>query len=186
MQHRPARPVSACRFPRLPFVASMKPLFFRFTLARKRAARGEVDMPHPIPYLSFNGNCAQAMRFYERALGGKIEMLMRGADSPMAAQTPPQFAERIVHARLALPGGGMLYAGDCPPQMPYSGIHGIGITLNYETVDEATKTFGALADGGKVTMALAPSFWAKMFGMVTDQFGTSWVINAGLHEYFSR
>lgn len=45
-------------------------------------------MPHPIPYLSFNGDCAQAVRFYERALGGKIEMLMRTADSPMAAQTP--------------------------------------------------------------------------------------------------
>lgn len=68
--------------------------------------------------------------------------------------------------------------------MPYSGLHGIGIALNYDTVDEVTKVFGALAEGGKVTMALAPSFWAKLFGMVTDQFGVSWILNAGLQENY--
>jgi PhnB protein len=137
-------------------------------------------MPHPIPYLAFNGNCAEAMKFYERALGGKLELLMRNADSPFAAQTPKEHADRIMHARLALPGGGSLYAGDCPPQMPYGGIQGLSLTLNFDTVEEATRAFNALGDGGKIVMELQPMFWAKIWGMLTDRFGTPWIINGEL------
>jgi PhnB protein len=136
-------------------------------------------MPDVVPYLAFNGTCAEAMRFYERALDGKLELMMSGADSPMAAQIPKEVAHRIVHARLALPGGGTLYAGDAVGQT-YQGIHGVSITLNYGSVAEATKIFERLADGGKVTMAMAPTFWAKRFGMVTDRFGTHWIVNGEL------
>ncbi len=137
-------------------------------------------MPHPIAYLAFNGNCAEAMRFYESALGGKLEILMNGADSPMAAQIPKEFAQRILHARLALGGGGYLYAGDAPANMPYQGIHGVSLTLNYDSVAEAQRIFDKLAAGGKVTMAMAPSFWAKTFGMLIDKFGTPWIVNGEL------
>jgi PhnB protein len=137
-------------------------------------------MSHPIPYLSFNGNCAEAMRFYERALGGTLEVLQRGADSPMAAQVPPEHADRIIHARLALPGGGVLYAGDCPPQMKHTGIHGVALTLNYDTVAQATSVFNALAEGGAVSMGLQPMYWAKIWGMLTDKFGTPWIVNGEL------
>jgi PhnB protein len=136
-------------------------------------------MPDVVPYLAFNGNCAEAVRFYERALDGKLELMMSGADSPMAAQIPKEFAHRIMHARLALPGGGTLYAGDAMGQT-YQGIHGVSITLNYSSVAEAKKIFERLADGGKVTMAMAPTFWAKIFGMVTDRFGVHWVVNGEL------
>jgi PhnB protein len=136
-------------------------------------------MPDVVPYLGFNGNCAEAMSFYERALDGKIELMMSGADSPMAAQMPKEFAHRIMHARLALPGGATLYAGDAPAQM-YQGIHGVSITLNYGSVAEAKKYFERLADGGKVTMAMAPTFWAKSFGMLTDKFGAHWIVNGEL------
>jgi uncharacterized glyoxalase superfamily protein PhnB len=61
-------------------------------------------MTQAIAYLSFDGKCAEAMRFYEQALHGKLEVLMSGADSPIAAQIPKEFADRILHARLALPG----------------------------------------------------------------------------------
>ena len=137
-------------------------------------------MPQPIPYLGFNGNCAEAMRFYEAVLEGKLEILMSGADSPMAAQIPKEFADRIVHARLALKGGAYLYGGDAPTQMPYQGIHGVSITLNYDSVAEAQKIFDQLAAGGKVTMAMQPSFWAKSFGMLVDKFGTPWIVNGEL------
>ena len=143
-------------------------------------------MPHPIPYFSFDGNCAEAMRFYERALGGTLEVLMRNADSPMAAQTPPEHADRIMHARLALPGGGMIYAGDCPPQMKHTGIHGVGFALNYDTVAQATAAFNALAEGGTVSMALQPMFWAKIWGMLTDKFGTPWIVNGELQAHFAK
>ena len=137
-------------------------------------------MPQPIPYLGFNGNCAEAMRFYEDVLEGKLEILMSGADSPMAAQIPKEFAHRILHARLALKGGGYLYGGDAPTQMPFQGIHGVSITLNYDSVAEAQKIFDKLAAGGKVTMAMQPTFWAKSFGMLVDKFGTPWMVNGEL------
>jgi PhnB protein len=143
-------------------------------------------MQHPIPYLSFNGTCAEAMRCYERALGGRLELLLKNADTPMAAQLPKEYADRIVHARLALPGGGVLFAGDCPPQMPHNGIHGVGLTLNFDTVAQATTAFHALADGGTVSMAPQAMFWAKICGMLTDRFGTPWIVNGQLQAIYAN
>jgi len=134
-------------------------------------------MTQAIAYLAFDGNCADAMRFYEQALGGKLEMLMSGADSPMAGQMPKEFLHRIMHARLALPGGGLLYAGDAPANVPYEGIKGVSITLDYPTVDEAQRVFDALGAGGQVTMAMQETFWARRFGMLVDRFGTPWIVN---------
>lgn len=135
-------------------------------------------MTQAIAYLAFNGNCAEAMRFYERALGGKLEILMSGADSPMAAQIPKASAHRILHARLALPGGGTLFAGDAPEQVPYDGIKGVSITVDYPSIAEGEKIFAALAEGGQVTMPMQPAFWAKRWGMLVDRFGTPWIVNA--------
>ncbi len=133
-------------------------------------------MPQLIPYLAFDGNCAEAMRFYAKVLDGKLDMLTFG-QSPMADQTPKDAMNRIMHAHLTLSGNGSLYAGDCPPQMPYQGIHGVSITLIYDTVPQAEQAFKALADGGKITMPFAATFWAKGFGMLTDKFGCAWIVN---------
>ena len=134
-------------------------------------------MTQAIAYLAFNGNCADAMRFYEKALGGKLEVLMSGAESPMADQMPKEFAHRILHARLALPGGGLLYAGDAPANVPYEGIKGVSIAVDYASVAEAEKVFNALAGGGQVTMPMQPAFWAKRWGMLVDKFGAAWIVN---------
>ena len=138
-------------------------------------------MPQPIPYLAFDGNCAEAMRFYAKVLDGQLSMMSFG-QSPMAHQTPKEALNRIMHARLALGGNGSLFAGDCPPGMPYQGIHGVSITLNYDAVPQAERVFKALADGGKVTMPFGPTFWAKGFGMVTDRFACPWIINGEMIE----
>jgi PhnB protein len=141
-----------------------------------------MTMPQPIPYLAFDGNCADAMRFYAQVLGGKLDLLTFG-ESPMSEGTPKDALNRIMHARLALEGNGSLYAGDCPPGMAYQGIHGVSITLNYGAVALAERVFHAMAaDGGKVTMAFGPTFWAKGFGMVTDKFGCPWIINGEMIE----
>jgi PhnB protein len=131
-------------------------------------------MPQPIPYLSFNGNC---MRFYEKTFKGKLEALMTYGDSPMAAETSKEAHALIMHAYLVLPDNGILMAGDCPPSMPYEPMKGIMLTMSYKTQAEATEMFNKLADGGQITMPLAPTFWAKTFGMVVDCFGLSWGIN---------
>ncbi|MFT3857586.1 MAG: VOC family protein [Aquabacterium sp.] len=137
-------------------------------------------MNQAIPYLGFDGTCAEAMRFYEKALQGKLEVLLSGADSPMADQIPKEFAHRIIHARLVLPGGASIYGGDAPAHLPYEGIKGVSITLNYDTVEEAQAKFKALAEGGQVTMPMGPTFWAQCFGMLTDRFGVPWIINGAM------
>ena len=82
-----------------------------------------------------------------------------------------------MHARLALPGGGLLYAGDTPANMPYEGIKGVSIAVDYASVAEAEKVFAALAAGGQTSMPMQPTFWAKRFGMCVDKFGTPWIVN---------
>jgi len=147
------------------------------------------------PYLSFAGNTRDAFAFYEKAIGGHIEAMLSYADVPRLA--PPVTAtaststtadagcgeggmptgDGIMHACLKLPGGAMLFAGDTPPGMPYEGVKGVMLAVQYDTVDQAHTAFHALSQGGKVTMPMAPSFWSKTFGMVTDRFGVSWAVN---------
>ena len=85
-----------------------------------------------------------------------------------------------MNAQLELPGGAFLYAGDAPGHIPYEGIKGVSIALNYDSVEEAESIFNALAQGGTVTMPFSPTFWAKKFGMLIDQFGVAWIINGEL------
>ena len=103
--------------------------------------------------------------------------MLSGADTPMAAQIPKEQAHRIVHARLRFDDGSCIYAGDAPGHMPYDGMKGVTITMSYKSTAEAERVFKALSEGGKITMPLAPMFWAKSAGMLTDRFGTPWAIN---------
>jgi PhnB protein len=143
----------------------------------------EQTMPQPIPYLSFNGNCIEAVRVYERVLECDLKALMTYGDLPASDASAcggPPLPERakhlIMHAYLVMKDGALM-AGDCPPGMPYDGMKGVMLAMTYPSIGEATCVFNALAEGGNITMPLAPTFWAKTFGMVTDRFGVSWGIN---------
>ena len=132
-------------------------------------------MPQVNAYLNFDGNTAEAMRFYERVLGGTLSLMTNG-QSPIADQIPAEHADRVLHAHLEFDGG-VLMASDSMAGHTYQGMHGFGLALTYETVDRAKKVFDALAEGGKVSMPMTESFWAKAFGMLVDRYGTPWLIN---------
>lgn len=134
------------------------------------------------PYLSFDGNTREAFGFYEQALGGRIRAMLRYADMPSpaggeAAGGATPAGDGIMHACLDLPGGAMLFAGDPPPGIPWQPMRGTMLALQFDTVDEASRAFEALSQGGRVTMPLAPVFWARSFGMLEDRFGVSWAVN---------
>lgn len=129
-------------------------------------------------YLSYNGNCAEAMAFYARVLDAKVEALITYAQMPDGDPVPPEHADRIMHAHLVHPDFALM-AGDTPPGVPFEGIKGAMLALTYPGADEARRIFGALAEGGSVQMPLGETFWAEAFGMVTDRFGTPWGINGG-------
>ena len=132
------------------------------------------------PYLMFDGNCAQAMRFYERVIGGKLEPLLQFSEMPEpCADLPAGGGDRIAHACLALDGA-LLMASDTMPGQPYEGMKNFSVALTFPTPDAARVVFDALAEGGQVTMPLGKTFWAEAFGMVTDRFGTPWMVNGGM------
>jgi PhnB protein len=127
------------------------------------------------PYLTFNGRCEAAFKFYEQALGGKIVAMMTHGDSPMADKVPPEWRNRIIHARLIV-GDKVLMGSDAPPEH-YEEMKGFSVTLGIDKPADAERIFHALAENGTVRMPIQETFWAVRFGMLVDQFGTPWMIN---------
>ena len=126
-------------------------------------------------YLTFNGNCASALKFYEQNLGAKIEMMMTFGQSPAADQAPAGWRDKVMHARLKL-GDSILMGSDAPPDR-YNEPRGFSVSLSINSPGDAERIFAALAEGGTVQMPLQQTFWAARFGTLTDKFGIPWMVN---------
>ncbi|HMV46672.1 MAG TPA: VOC family protein [Blastocatellia bacterium] len=126
-------------------------------------------------HLNFNGNCAEALKFYERHLGAKTTFTITYAASPMAGQFPAEFGDKIMHATIDL-GETSVLVSDSPPGF-YQQPNGFCVSLSMEDPAEADRVFNALAENGKVNMPLQQTFWAEKFGMLIDQFGIPWMVN---------
>lgn len=137
-------------------------------------------MPTLTPYLSFDGNCAEAMKYYERVIGGELKSLLKNSQIPGACEhLPPGNEDRIMHAYLG--GNGFeLMAGDAVVGWPIEPMKGFHLTVTYTDVDDARRVFDALADGGKVTMPFEKTFYAEASGMLVDRYGTPWIVNGPL------
>ena len=127
------------------------------------------------PYLSFDGQCEAAFKFYAEALGGQVLMTLTYGETPMSDQTPADWRGKIAHTRMSV-GGTMLMGSDSPPDR-FEPMKGVTIALGVDEPAEAERVFDALAAGGTVTMPIQETFWAHRFGMLTDRFGTPWMIN---------
>lgn len=127
------------------------------------------------PYLNFGGNCREAFARYQEIFGGELALLPF-SEMPSEEAVPAEHADLIMHAALKF-GEHLLMASDDP-----SGNSGPmqGMYANYTVADvaEAERVFEALAEGGKVEMPLAETFFAPRFGLCTDRFGTPWMIMA--------
>jgi PhnB protein len=128
-------------------------------------------------HLSFKGQCEEAFRFYEKCLGGKIAVMMTWGESPMAKDVPPDWAKKITHASMTM-GDQELTGGDSLGKH-YEKPQGFSVAIHLRDSEEADRIFKDLSDRGKVTIPLHETFWATRFGMVTDRFGTPWMINCG-------
>jgi PhnB protein len=127
------------------------------------------------PYLLFNGDCEAAFKLYERVLGGKITLISRFEESPMAGQTPAEWGKKILHISMELKGQ-MLMGSDCPPGN-YEKPQGFSVSINVTDPSEADYLFAALSEGGQVKMPIQKTFWAERFGMLEDRFGIPWMVN---------
>ena len=129
------------------------------------------------PYLFFAGRCEEALEFYKKTLGAKVEMLMRYKDSPEPPQpgmVPPGSENKVMHSSFHI-GETTLMASDghCEGKPSFEGF---SLSLTVANEAEADRMFAALADGGKVRMPLAKTFWSPRFGMVSDRFGVLWMV----------
>jgi PhnB protein len=128
------------------------------------------------PYLTFKGQCEAAFKFYEKVLGGKIVAMMPHEGTPAADHVPAEWRSKIMHARLVLDDDRVLMGSDAPPSMQEE-MKGFSVTLGVDKPADAERIFHALAEDGTVRMPIQETFWAARFGMLTDRFGTPWMIN---------
>ena len=138
-------------------------------------------MSHPAhsasiqPYLIFDGRCDEALAFYGKAMGIKVDMLMRFKECPDKSMLTPGTEEKVMHSSFTYGNTTILASdGHCTGK---AGFQGFSLSLNVP--DEATgkKLFTALSEGGQVQMPLTKTFFSPCFGMVTDKFGISWMIH---------
>jgi PhnB protein len=126
-------------------------------------------------YLMFKGNCEEAFKFYEKALGGKIEAMLPYAGTPAEKHTAPEFLQKIMHARLVV-GDAVLMGSDAPGEK-FAEAKGFSVALQNDDPAEAERLFAALSQGANVTMPIQATFWAAKFGMLVDRFGIPWMVN---------
>jgi PhnB protein len=126
------------------------------------------------PYLFFDGRCDEALDFYKKAVGATPKMLMRFKDSPDQSMVTPQSKDKVMHAAVDIGDTTVLMSdGHCAGKMEFKGF---SLAYSARNEAEADKVFGALSDGGQVTMPLAKTFFSPRFGMLTDKFGVGWMI----------
>src|SRR4051812_45852507 len=101
------------------------------------------------PYLFFDGKCEEALNFYAKALGGKIEAMLRFDGMPGCDQMPADWKSKIMHGRISV-GPLVLMASDAMPEH-YKPAQGFTVTVGVDTAEEAERIFHALAEAGTVT-----------------------------------
>jgi PhnB protein len=126
-------------------------------------------------YVNFAGRCAEAFRFYESHLGGRISMMMTHGQAPDETRTRPEWKDAVLHARIAV-GGTELMGADIPAAEPMRSAY---LSLSVDSDAEAERIFSALSDGGEVFMSLQETFFASRFAQLRDRFGINWMI---MHE----
>jgi PhnB protein len=127
------------------------------------------------PYLNFNGTADKAIQLYQRALGAKLETIMRFGDVK-DMPVVPETKDRVMHAMLQIDEG-ILMISDCPPGEPVQPGNNVTVTLHFDDVGDMAKKFDAMAVGGTVQQPLQDMFWGARFGMLTDAYGIPWMFN---------
>jgi PhnB protein len=126
------------------------------------------------PYLGFGGNCREAMTFYADIFGATDLEFMTGADAPPGAMGS-DWGDKIMHSQFSM-GGVPLMGADAPPDW-FKAQAGVSVFHGARDKPDAERIFGRLSEGATINMPLGKTFWSEAFGMLTDRFGTNWMIS---------
>ena len=131
-----------------------------------------------IPYLHFNGNCAQAIALYEKAFGVQAQVLRYKDTPPSEDYQPPAGTEDFVmHACLTNRNDYTIYLCDMPPETSSSFGNGMSISVELDSKEKVQSAFEVLKEHGAVGMDPQQTFWSPYFASLTDQFGVAWMIS---------
>jgi PhnB protein len=125
-------------------------------------------------YLNYGGNCAEAFRFYEQHLGGKINVLLRQGEQPNAQNVPADQRNKILYASMSI-GETQLMGSDVPADR-FQPMRSVYLSLSLDSTPEAERIHALLSEGGEIFMPMQETFFAYRFSMLRDRFGTSWMI----------
>jgi len=132
-------------------------------------------MTHISPYLSFNGNCREAMHFYRKVLGGDL-VLQTVGESPMCEQMPAIMKENVLHSSLTS-GNVVIMGSDMVAENGLNRGNGVSLMLNCSSEDEIRTLYSNLSEGGLASYPVQDTFWGALFGDLTDKFGIHWLLN---------
>jgi len=125
------------------------------------------------PYITFKGNCRDAIEFYKNALGGEVLFIQTVGESPMSNMGP---AENIMHSTIKVGDTTIMMSDDPRPDSTASGGN-VSLAIGLDDPARAKQMFENLEKGGSVIMPLGKTYWAEAFGMLTDKFGVRWMVN---------
>ena len=126
-------------------------------------------------YLSFNGNCREAMQFYKECLGGELSFQTIG-ESPLSEKMPPQMKESILHATLTKDQL-VLMASDMVSDKGLVKGNAVSMVLECNDEEEIYATYQSLAAGGESTHPIENTFWGALFGGLMDKYGNNWLLH---------
>jgi PhnB protein len=136
------------------------------------------------PYLFFDGRCEEAIEFYKKVLGAKVEMLMRFKEAPPPSGNPGEGCagpmpdgNKVMHSSFKVGDTTIMASDGMANGKPE--FKGFSLSINAKNDAEAERLFKALSDGGRIEMPLAKTFFSSAFGMVADKFGVGWMVITG-------
>jgi len=126
-------------------------------------------------YLTFSGNCREAMTFYKECLGGELNFQTVDG-SPMAEKLPQRMKDCILHATLTNENL-ILMGSDMVAEKGLTKGNAISLMLNCSSEAEIRNKYASLSAGGDATHPLEDTFWGAVFGDLTDRFGNHWLLH---------
>lgn len=125
-------------------------------------------------YLTFNGNCREAMTFYKECLGGEL-LFQTVGESPVSEQLPAKMKECVLHSTLTS-NHIILMGSDMSPETLIKG-NAVSLMLNFSNEEETRRVYAGLSKGGDASQPLEIMFWGALFGHLIDRFGNQWMFN---------
>jgi PhnB protein len=128
-------------------------------------------------YLFFDGRCEEAIEFYKKTLGAKVQMMMRFKENPEGKNNPmcaPGSEDKIMHSSLLIGDTEVMASDGYAKGNPE--FKGFCLSVTAKDEADADRMFNALGEGGKVQMPMMKTFFSPRFGMVADKFGVGWMV----------